>query len=375
MSRQNNIVTLICHLKPLFQRVRTGKVLFVVALAAALSFVACGEDDEPRTFTSSMSIVRSDLLFESAGRTGSVQVAGVAPFAVSSSSSWAEARVEGDVIYVTVAGNDGLDGRTAVLTVTDARGDKLEIPVQQRGMVIGRLSEESHYVKNAGTTIEYTLTHDRPVTFSTNVDWLHPSIEGNTVRIVVDENVEGFIRRGTVSYESQGYGSTLTIAQYDLENDVIGTYSLGGFSGDAVIATRIELMMRHDSLFMRFIRNDRWAENPVPLGFDRGNCRVIFRSAENLYYANASNYDAFYLTDNSANRVATTPVATMVADLVHSNSDGEDITFAVLADGGTWPGYKCDGIYIRSMRSGFSTTMMSVRTPFLMRLGPLGMVD
>ena len=348
-------------------------MLLVAALT--ISFVACNESDDIRSFTSPMSVISSDLIFESTGRTGSVQVSGQAPFSVSSTSAWAVARVEGDVIYVDVAGNDGLDGRTAILTVTDAFGNTLEIPVQQRGMVIGRLSEESHYVKNAGATLEYTLMHDRPVSFSSDVDWIHPSIEGNTVKIVVDANAEGFIRRGTLSYESQGYGSTLTIAQYDLENDVLGTYNFGGFSGESVMATRVELQMRNDSLFMCFVRNEQWSKNPVPLEFDAGRCRITFHSAENLYWSSATNYDAFYFTDSATGRVATTPVATMTADLAHRNVDGEDFTYAVLADGGTWPGYKCDGFYIRAMRSGFSTTLMSVKTPFLMRIGPLGMTD
>ena len=351
------------------------KLHLIMPLLAVMTLAACGEDDEVKTFTSPISVVSSDLIFDSSGRTGSVRVAGTAPFEVSSTSDWAVARVEGDVIYVAVAGNDGLDVRTAILTVTDALRNTLEIPVQQRGMVIGRLSEESHFVKNAGETLEYTLVHDRPVSFSTDVDWIHPSIEGNTVKIVVDANTEGIIRRGMLSYESQGYGSTLSIAQYDLENDVLGTYNFGGFSGETVMATHVELMMRNDSLFLRFVRNDEWAKNPMPLDFDRGRCRIAFHSAQYLSYASATSYDAFYFTDSSTGRVATTPVATMTADLSHRTIDGEGFTYAVLADGGTWPGYNCSGFFIRAMRSGFSTTLMSVTRPFLIREGPLGMDD
>lgn len=337
--------------------------------------VSCsGDDDSLDAVEPTLSIVKSDLLFDSSARTGSVELKSTSPLTVSSTSAWCLPRVEGNIVYVSVEGNDSFDGRTAIITVRDADGNSLDIPVQQRGMVIEQIPESSHYVLPAGEVINYIVRHDKPITTSTDVDWIHAEVIDDTIRVVVDSNVGGWIRRGKLTYECGGHAHTLSIAQYDIQKEVEGTYLFGGDSGGTTIATRVELVMRDNQLVMRFIRNETWED--MPLSFDRGRGVITFYSGFMLYQSGTSNYDAFFLFDSSAGRLSSGNIATMTAELTHRSLDGDEFTYAFLRDGGTWSGYHPDGFLIRASRSGLvNTSIMQVTSPFLLQVGPLGLEE
>ena len=339
-----------------------------------LALSSCDSSDTVETTEPSLSIVKSDLLFDSSARTGSVELKSSTSLAVTSSSSWCTTRVEGNVVYVSVDENDSFDGRTAIITVLNADGNSLDIPVQQRGMVIEQIPESSHYVLPAGEVIKYTVRHEKPITTSANVDWIHAQVIDDTIQVTVDSNIGGWIRRGVLTYECAGYSHTLDISQYDIQKDVVGTYLFGGDSGGTPLATRVELIMRDNQLFMHFLRNENWAE--MPLGFDRGRGIITFSSGFMLYQTGSSDYDAFYIYDSNAGRISTGNIATLTAELTHRSAEGDEFTYALLRDGGTWSGYHPNGFLIRASRSGVvNTSIMQVTSPFLLQIGPLGMED
>ncbi len=348
-------------------------LLLALLLPWSIAFVSCGSDDDPvGSVEAPLSIVKSDLLFDSSARTGSVELKSSSPLTASSSSAWCSARVEGNIVYVSVEGNESFDGRTAIVTVRNAEAVSLEIPVQQRGMVVEQIPESSHYVVPEGEVIKYTVRHDKPITVSANVDWIHPAVIDDTIQVAVDANVGGWMRRGMLTYECAGYSHTLNISQYDIQKEVVGTYLFGGDSGGTTIGTRVELVMRDNQLYMCFIRSETWEDMPLDLDLGRGV--ITFYSGFMLYQSGTSNYDAFFLFDSAAGRLATGGVATMTAELSHRSLDGEEFTYAFLRDGGTWSGYHPDGFLIRASRSGLvNTSIMQVTSPFLLQLGPLGM--
>ena len=114
----------------------------VLALAAALTFVACEEEEfvyvpeEPQ-----IEILESDIIFDAIGGTGSVTVNAKGNMTASCTSDWCSASVSGNTLNVTATTNYGLDGRAATIILT-CNGQDTKVTAQQTGMVFSYVDSE-----------------------------------------------------------------------------------------------------------------------------------------------------------------------------------------------------------------------------------------
>ena len=330
--------------------------------------VSCGDNDDEPAPAPSITVVRNDLHFGAKGGEGYVELLAGAQYQVSSSSAWCTALVDGSVIRVTVTDNDGFEGRTAILTITSSDGGVLELPVQQRGIVLGTLPVSSVFAPNAGLRIAYHLPHDLDVEISADQPWLRGEMVGDSVVISADPNAGGHIRRAQLTLMCAGVTDVLKVAQYSLKDEVLGNYTLA--NPEVTMGTTVCIFERNDSIFMRFTGVEEWKD--VPVDFDRGDCKLIFHSAMDLNSKpTSSDSDTGYFYDSSANRIATSADATMVARLQYYPD--RDIVYCPLEDGGTWHGFKLDGFLIRTSRAmgTYNVTLMNINQPFLLRMSGL----
>lgn len=340
-----------------------------VALSAMPLLTACGDDDPVYSSTAdAITIVQNDLIFPAEGRTATLQVSAAGPVEASVSDTWCTASVSGNVIQVTAEPNPQFSGRTAILTLRSGQYSR-QLPIQQEGVVLDMpLTVNGHYSPLSGDAFTFELVHDLPLLAVSSQSWIHPVVDGNSVHVTVDGNQGGHIRRGEVVCTCGAYTDTLHIAQFDLLNDVVGTYlmmGLYGGTGGAATATRFEIHQRDGGLYMRWPQ-ESFSDTYVPVTIDMTDCTVYLPGAftlrdETRNYVRASFYDTEGTMPTNANVYA--------ALRLYSYED-QGVNGAI-PEYANWPGHQLDGFIIRQTTL-VTTTLIQLATPVVTRIGPVG---
>lgn len=347
---------------------RQTPFVYLLLTVAVITFAACSSDDDTTPTASTITVVHSDLLFEPQGRTGSVEVNATGTLHAQTNADWCRATTDGMTVYITVEPNMGLEGRTAILTLTAADAS-LQLPVQQRGAAIGSIAVSDYHASMEGGHVAFYIRHDLPIEVTTDEDWLHPTIQGDSLLLDIDANTTRFIRRGTIRYVCGGYSKELNVAQYDI-NTVLGTYYLGGDMGGAATGFYFNLVQRDGAYYMNFFRMEEWKEDYVPVDFYEDQCRIVFHSASTIHTTGSGNDVLYFYSPEGS--VATSSTATMRADIFYNPVWGSH--YAALEDNGTWSGGQLYGLLIRSSRSLISYNLAQLTDPYLVWLGPEGTV-
>jgi hypothetical protein len=279
--------------------------------------------------------------------------------------------VNGTVITVTAEANTHYEGRTAMLSISAGKATR-QLPIQQRGVIVGTMPVDSRQAAMEGERFTYTIAHDMPMTLTASHDWIHATMEGNLLTIDIDANNSGHMRRGFLVSECNQLLDTMAIVQYDMQNDVVGSYYMMGYNGGiggAPVATRFDIVVHDDALCMNWSGQDLWRDTFVPLGFDASTCTVFFPSAMRLYESGSS-YDIAYFYDTNG-IVATSSSSGANARLDYKENSQEHMATLTASN---WPGHDIGGFIIRSSRAGglVVSTLLQIAQPVLMRIGPPG---
>ena len=347
-----------------------GKNIFSLLLfcaTALLTVTSCGDDDEPVASPQGIVIVKSDLLFDPQGRTGSVELQNSGTITAETSAPWAVATVQGNIISVAVEDNASFEGRTALLTI-QADGDQRQLPIQQRGMALGSLAVDAYHATNTGGRVAFYIRHDLPLNITVDEDWVHASTEGDSMIINIEPNTGRVIRRALLTYECGGFANELAISQYNM-NDVIGEYYLGGEMSGTQTGMRFYLVQRDGRYYMNFYTSSTWKNEYVPVDFNEERCEITIHSATVIYEENASRYDAFYLYSRTASGItlAASEQATMTARIYYNPIWGTH--YGSLE--GTYGSAQLTGFIIRVTYPIVGTsTLIQFDDPYLVFLGP-----
>ncbi|MBR1932486.1 MAG: BACON domain-containing protein [Prevotella sp.] len=338
----------------------------LLLLCPLLVSTSCSDDEQDESQAPAITIVSSDLLFDPQGRTGSVQVQTATPVTAEVSASWATATVEGSVVSVTVSDNTDFEGRTALLTLRAGDAQRV-LPIQQRGIALGTLSQTSYHASNRGETKAFYIRHDLPLQVSTDEDWLQARVEGDSIIIQVAPNDDWFVRRGVLSYDCGGYTGELVVTQYEMSN-ILGEYYFGGNMSGAGTGFRFRLMQEDNKFYMKFFTVETWANDLSPVDFDEGRCALIIHSSTPIHQESNGRYDAFYLYSRDADgaTMAGSTSATVAAELYYNPVWGT--SFGSFE--GTWGNKPLTGFIIRST-SPFvgTTTYIQLEDPYIVWLG------
>ncbi|MBR1547164.1 MAG: BACON domain-containing protein [Prevotella sp.] len=346
------------------------KYYYIYVMAAALLATACSSDDELKGYvpqSSTIEVVQNDLYFPAQGSTATVEVG--TDVTASVDVSWCTATVSGRVVTVSVEPNTSFEGRTALLTLTSGDVSR-RLPVQQLGMVLATLPANNRYAPMQGDEFSYPMRHDLPMTASANQPWLHATVTDDELQVVVDANDEGHIRRGRIVVESAGYSDTLAIAQYDLYDDIVGSYYILGYYGgnsEQPAATRFDVVERNDSLFMHWTtESGRYNNSYIYVPFDRATATLNFTSNFTLY-EQGSTRDAGFFYDRDGH-ICTSQFSGASCYMYYSELQGYN---AAQISPYNWPGHQIWGFIIRSS-SLVSTTIIQLSNIVIMRVGPEG---
>ena len=90
---------------------------FILLLAGVTMVTSCGEDDATYTPVEPLEIVSNNVLFETAGGTGTITVKGSEALTASTAAQWLAVSVSGNTVTVTAQENPSLSGRSAQITL------------------------------------------------------------------------------------------------------------------------------------------------------------------------------------------------------------------------------------------------------------------
>jgi len=341
--------------------------LFMAAVLLPLLF-ACSSDDPMAPASTQLAIVKSDLLFEPMGRTGSIEIAATGQVTAELQSSWCSATVDGRVVSVTTTDNTSFEGRTAILTIK-ADGLQVQVPVQQRGMALGSLDITADHIGNEGGRLAYYIRHDLKVNLTTDDDWIHPRMEGDSLIVECDANDSGHLRRGAFDFECAGYTSQLDITQYDLA-DILGDYF---FSGSGMGYGFHFYLTEQNGQFFTTFQIHGCEEHPIPVQFDVARCELTLHSATTIYTEGNIRY-VYYLYD-TAGKVLTSTEPAYRARIYYNPfaTASGGAHYATLEQASTWTDGVLQGwtLFIVTDLSTMQVPNYLFPNPYILRTGPI----
>ena len=184
---------------------------FLIYIAALLVFVSgCNEDMKKETV---LKVLETRCDISSDGGTGVITVETNAALDAGSNKEWCTVNVSGKQVNVTVAANNELTGRTAVVTLT--AGDKTaKVPITQNGVIHTILLNPTSLAFKrfeTGTKNVTINTFFPDWDFECDALWLTLAKEGNTLRVTVDELNDDTSPRTAAITITSGYLSPVTL--------------------------------------------------------------------------------------------------------------------------------------------------------------------
>lgn len=220
------------------------KRLFVF-MAAALMLVAC-KDEDPLyiEYPAPITIVKSSVIFDAPGGTGSIQFEANGLVKVTSASDWCKVSVSGNEVTVTADENLSLDGRASRITL-ECGGESVYVVSQQKGMEYS-FTDAMYLVEMDGGVVNITGMSSFPVEYSTEADWIHVTRTDDGFTLNIGENDSKGARTGTFILTSGSIETVYTIKQ-KFERNFEGTYVLDYYTSTSkATAKKLSVTIRRD---------------------------------------------------------------------------------------------------------------------------------
>lgn len=185
---------------------------FILLLAGVTMVTSCGEDDATYTPVEPLEIVSNNVLFETAGGTGTITVKGSEALTASTAAQWLAVSVSGNTVTVTAQENPSLSGRSAQITLT-AGGKTAKVTATQKGLAYGVTEGLNYEVDDMENVLEMNFSNSLPGTVTSLDEWIAATLEGTSLTLKVAENFDKKARSGKVVVKSSEYSDTITVLQ------------------------------------------------------------------------------------------------------------------------------------------------------------------
>lgn len=193
------------------------------ALCAAL-ILCCSCSDETEV-AKAPHIVRSELNFDAAAAKGYALLSD-AHYTASSEATWCRIEQKGDSVLVYVEDNTALEGRNALLTITDESGKTQYVPIHQQGGFFRLDQEATIHIGDSSSVQQIAVASSFEYETTCNAGWFTLEQHEGKLNMTVDKNTTGAPRHATATCYCPALDKTLTIAfiQYSLD-DLMGTWT------------------------------------------------------------------------------------------------------------------------------------------------------
>ncbi len=329
------------------------KIFSLVCMATlALSFVACSDDDEvgaEYNRASTISVVKSDVLFSASAGVGTVVVKAQGPITFACASEWCKATALNDsTVQVAVDNNEDNNGRSSLLTIKSGV-DSVNVAVHQQGFYLqsdmgtavsfgDEASRESYAFNTSGTPI-----------VSSTANWLSASIEGDSLVVSAMANETGHLRQGYVKYTFGEFQDSVLVSQYDFAQDIAGLYYLAYTQASGTqAATYAQIGLAEDgSIAMTLPQLDF----TIPLTFNKATCQLSVAGGSYIGDYQADEATTYYI--GTVLGCSSTGNYTWSKSVTYSAAfqyDDENGTYAMFEDDGSWS-YPVDYLWLYAFNS------------------------
>ena len=146
-------------------------IAYLLIPVACLTGTGCSNDDETEAFT----VIKSEVIFRATPSTGYIVVSNSGDFTAESSVAWCTTECRNDSVIINASINKNLEGRTAVITITSAKGGVQKVPVTQYGAYFRVDNNNVLYATDEEVTLSYTVesAFNYQVTPSAPVSYTH----------------------------------------------------------------------------------------------------------------------------------------------------------------------------------------------------------
>ena len=331
------------------------KYLYIIMWAMLLAIIpsACSSDiDNPYATTSKMKIIKSDVLFDAPASEGSIEVESDSPINVECSASWCSVKIEGNVIRVSTTQNSDLDGRSAILTISNKENDCIKATVQQQGMRFKVDCNEIITGGDQGCTQTFDVNYNIEPTISSSVSWLHVNKENNKLTVTMDANTEGHLREGYIRLNVADYKDSICVKQFDFAKDIAGEYSLVYTDNETLQRCFINVRLTLSGTTYRLNLTD--LQLAVPAFFDETSGSLTFKPGQ---YIGIKNQRYLYTAlldskaDPSIGTVTLDPSMSFDGKFSYGKTaDNGDTpaTYLAFKDNGSWQGMHIDALLLYS---------------------------
>lgn len=187
------------------------KIINILMLLMCVCLVSCDDDSDA---TVELKVLEREMDITPAGGTLTATLT-VDGDAVISDQSWCAASVSGKIVTVTLEPNGGLEGRTAMITVTKGQ-QSVSFAVTQPGNLFPDAGEETIEIDAHGGTKRIELYHGMPFTAECDASWLTAQVEGSTLVLTAQNNYTLNTLKATVKLTSADLQTELEIEQEGL---------------------------------------------------------------------------------------------------------------------------------------------------------------
>lgn len=347
------------------------RIFGLICLALlSLSFVACSDDNDQGAAynrASTISVVKSDVLFSAAAGTGTIQVSSQEPITLSQTSDWCQATLgdEAGVINVSVDDNTNISGRTCMLTIKSGI-DSVKVAIQQEGFAFQIQSGSNELIlsNDEAKRISYGLVCNASPRIYTTSDWLTVETTADSLIINATENTTGHLRTGYVKYEYGDLKDSIYVAQYDFAKDIAGDYRFTFYSGGKWTYISSKLYKDGDAYFID-IPAYKWT---LPVSFNENTCQLKVSAGQYMgdyTYSGATTYVYSVVGSTAAGKVTYSENVSMVASFDYDETNG---TYAQFVDDGSWGSYVADNIAFYIFKTKAATSANGNRIGSLFKL-------
>lgn len=222
--------------------------LFVVLLGIFV-FAACSDNiDNPYARESTISVVKSNLVFPARAANGVVEFRSQGTVSASSNATWCKTSVVGDTVKVAVEQNNNNDGRSTVVTLRNGN-DSVNVPLVQAGLVFQLSVSSVINSSDLATSFTYAMSSNLDFNVLSAPDWITVSNTEDSLKVSMTANTTGHLRSDYVKYSVGSYNDSIKVVQGDFDTDLAGDYYLVSLDGDGQQHV-FKAVVSQDTLFL-----------------------------------------------------------------------------------------------------------------------------
>ena len=194
------------------------KLLYIFAALVAVAAIASCNKENPQPSVKKLTVVSSDLNFNSSGGSGTIVVEADGAVSASSEKPWATTSVSGNTITVNVGPWDKLESRSSKITVT-CGNESADVVLLQRGTTLeldGLSIVDPVYLNGSSETYSFSYSSPSQLSAEAVNSWIGVQVSGDQIVITPETNPDKAVRRGSVRLTYGSVTVTIPIAQYPI---------------------------------------------------------------------------------------------------------------------------------------------------------------